>query len=269
MAARKYIYVVLLFFLTSCQQFEFDPNQSVNAFSADRLNYINIERIINEPSREEMVLAITGDSHLDYDNLTKFVHHVNADPTIDFVIHTGDLTDHGLLKEYEWAVSRLQKLNKPFVVTLGNHDVLSLGEDTYKHMLGGSNFTFVKDSVKFVVFNSNGREYGFKGKIPDLGWLNKELLSGSDYKNVMMVSHVPYWDRDFDLGLKPDYLKLLRDVNSRTPILAHINGHLHMQTVDVRPDNGLLQILPGSTGSRIYVKLIIGKNGVRYEKITF
>lgn len=269
MLVRKYIYVVLVLLLASCQQFEFDPNQSVSAFSADRLNYMNIERIIQEPPTEEMVIAITGDSHLDYDNLSRFVKQVNTDATIDFIVHTGDLTDHGLLREFEWATERLQKLNKPFVVTLGNHDVLSLGEDSYKHMYGNENFSFVKDSIKVVVFNSNGREYGFKGNVPDMAWLHKELFTTNDFKNVIMVSHVPYWDRDFDLGLKPDYMRLLREVNAKTPILAHINGHLHMQVVETRTDNGLLQILPGSIGSRVYVKLIINQNGVRYEKVTF
>lgn len=259
-----------VFLVAACQQFEFDPNQSVSAHSADRLNYTNVERIISAPVKEELQFAVIGDSHLDYDNLIKTVNKINNDSSIDFVIHTGDITDHGLLKEYEWALGNLQKLNKPFVVTLGNHDLLSLGEDAYRHMYGNPNFTFIKDSVKFVFFNSNSREYDFNGKVPDMDWLSKELTGEADnYNKVILVSHVPFWDKDFDLGMKPSFISLLKKVNTHTPILALLNGHLHVPLVEQRNDVGLLQVLPGSSGNGSFVKLKINSSGLTHEKVFF
>lgn len=260
--------LLILFLIQGCSQFEYDPNQSVSLKSADRLNYTNIDKI-NAGSDEQLTFIVTGDSHLQYDYLNKLVNLVNKDQSVDFVLHLGDITDHGLIKEFEWATDELEKLNKPFVVAIGNHDVIANGDEVYEHMYGQPNFSFIVDSVKFIFFNSNSREYGFNGKVPDLSWIDKELNNTGDFTHIVLASHVPYWDRDFDLGLKNDLVKMIANANKQTPVLATLNGHLHNQAVDVRPDTQIPLFIPGSVKSRTCLKITIRNKHLTYEKLNF
>lgn len=266
---QNYIYILSVLILSACSKFEFDPNQSVDLQSADRLNYANIERIIQAPAKEKITFIVTGDTHLDYDNTGKMVDLINKDASIDFVVHVGDLTDHGLLKEYEWKTAVLQRLNVPFLVAIGNHDVLSKGEDVYRHMFGPTNFSMVVDSIKFIFYNNNGREYDFKGNIPDLNWLEKELTKEKNFKRAVLVSHVPYFDKDYDMALRPDYLRLINKANESVEILAAFNGHLHDPGVHHTTETPVLHMLPGSVNRRTFLKVTINKSNLTYESIYF
>ncbi|TAE88312.1 MAG: hypothetical protein EAY81_02855 [Bacteroidetes bacterium] len=264
-------YLIILIFgvvFNSCSQFEYDPNQSVNLTSGERLNYTNIEKI-NSGADEKTTFIVTGDSHLQYDYLNKLVNYVNKDHSIDFVIHLGDITDHGLLKEFEWATDELEELNKPFVVVIGNHDVVANGERAYEHMFGQLNFSFIVDSVKFVFFNSNSREYGFNGKVPDLAWVEKELSYTGAFNRVVLASHVPYWDKDFDLSMKDDLLTIINNAHKKTPVLATLNGHLHNINAEVRPEINIPSFIPGSVKSRTCLKVTIINGVLSYEKLSF
>lgn len=260
--------ICTLLFILGCSQFEYDPNQSISLNSAERLNYTNIQKI-NSGTDEKITFIVTGDSHLQYDYLNNLVNLINKDQSVDFIVHLGDITDHGLLKEYEWATDELEELHKPFVVVAGNHDVVANGENTYKHMFGQLNFSFIVDSIKFIFFNSNSREYGFNGKVPDLHWLNEAVKGTGDFKNVILLSHVPYWDKDFDLSQKNELVKIINTVNKQTPVLATFNGHLHNQAIEVSPETGVPLFIPGSVKSRTCLKVTIVNEELTYEKIDF
>ncbi|HBY52673.1 MAG TPA: hypothetical protein DEH15_09540, partial [Marinilabiliales bacterium] len=66
-------------------------------------------------------------THRWFDETEKFVAKVNQNPTVDFVIHVGDLADFGLPKQYSWGNSYLLKLNTPYFVVVGNHDLVGNG----------------------------------------------------------------------------------------------------------------------------------------------
>ncbi len=44
------------------------------------------------------------------------------DPQPDFILASGDLTDHGDASSYAWLAERLESLGAPVIMTLGNHD---------------------------------------------------------------------------------------------------------------------------------------------------
>ncbi|MES2691442.1 MAG: metallophosphoesterase [Bacteroidota bacterium] len=266
---KNYLYILPLLILSACSKFEFDPNQSVDLKSSDRLNFANIDKITHASGNEELTFIVTGDTHLDYENTKRMVKLVNNDKRVDFVIHVGDLTDHGLLKEYEWKTAILQQLNVPYLVAIGNHDIVSRGEDVYKHMYGPTNFSVVIDSVKFIFYNNNGREYDFKGNVPDLSWLEKELTKEKHFTRAVLVSHVPYWDKDYDLGIKPGYLKVINKAHESVEILAAFNGHLHEPTVHESPETPVRHILPGAVNRKTYLKVTITKAELTYENIYF
>lgn len=261
--------LILTVLFAGCSKFEFDPNQSVDLKSADRLNYRNVERLSGLSNKEELTFVVTGDSHLDYDNLERMVEEVNSDKDVDFVLHTGDITDHGLLREFEWAVARMEKLKVPFVVTLGNHDLLSNGDEVYRHMFGNENFVFTVDSTRFICYNSNGREYDFKGRVPNLPWLESVMKPDGTFNSIVLISHVPFWDYDFDYALRADYVNLVNNINKEVPVLASFSGHLHVQGVEKRQETPVPHLIPGSMNRRTYLRVTINSKGLSYEKKTF
>lgn len=263
---KNYLYLLPFLALAGCDKFEYDPNQSVNKQSPDRLNFEAIDKISQWEVQEQLTFVVTGDTHLDYDNTEKMVTHINNDPEVDFVIHLGDVTDHGLLKEYEWATGVLQKLRVPYLLTIGNHDVVSRGDEVYRYMYGPTDFSVIIDSVKFIFYNNNSREYDFNGKVPDLGWLENEL-SGDNFNRVVLSSHVPYWDRDTDQSKKAQYLKLIN--HSAKPVLAGFSGHLHEPAVRIHSETQVTHIIPGSVNRKTYLKVRIDKNAMTYERIYF
>jgi 3',5'-cyclic AMP phosphodiesterase CpdA len=48
------------------------------------------------------------------------------DPAPDIVIHTGDLTDNGVLLDYELAVERLAKSNRKVLTHTARRDMAGL-----------------------------------------------------------------------------------------------------------------------------------------------
>ncbi|MBS7631942.1 metallophosphoesterase [Candidatus Bathyarchaeota archaeon] len=58
------------------------------------------------------------------------------DPAPDIVIHSGDLTDNGVLEDYEFAIEKLKSINGRLVLAPGNHDERNYGQELFKEMLG-------------------------------------------------------------------------------------------------------------------------------------
>src|SRR6478609_1158366 len=79
--------------LTSCDRFEYDPNQTKDHNSPELLNQSNIIRIHSIGEDSVIRFALISDSHSYYEGLENLVNRINEDHDIDFVIHAGDVTD--------------------------------------------------------------------------------------------------------------------------------------------------------------------------------
>jgi Icc protein len=260
----------LLLTIAACHRFEYDPNQVLNKNSEQRLNYQNIAQLLfNNASDSTITLAVLGDTHTYYSDTEDAIKAINRHEDVDFVIHTGDISDHGYLWEFDKGTDILQKLRAPFIVTLGNHDVLANGEEVYRHMYGESNFSFIYKGVKFIFFNSNGREYNFPNNIPDIGWLTNEILSEQNSKHFVLVSHVPFFNTDFDQALLSRYLQFINTEYPDKKILVSISGHQHGEYCLEPNGTSLLHIGPGSTSNRNYYILRFKNEVLKYEKYSF
>jgi Icc protein len=261
--------VLLAFFLvfTGCEKFEFDPNQSVDLTSKEQLNYTNINMLRNNHADSSVRFVLMGDSHIDYANMEKLTDHLNEQNGIDFLVHAGDLTEHGILQQYKQTSAHLGRLKIPYVTVIGNHDIVGNGEAMYRHMFGRTDYSFVYAGIKFVFFNDNSREYGFNGKVPDLSWVSHEIADPGPFSRVVLVSHVPYFDKDFDQALRDDYIELLSA--NRGKVLLSLNGHLHDGFVDIPENTDVLHLGAGSVNRRSYIIITINGNDVSYEKKYF
>lgn len=150
------------------------------------LNRKNLARLERQRARAESLrLAIITDTHAEYDALARTVRALNADD-LDMVLHLGDQTNLGLLREFEWTRDVMRETEAPLLFTIGNHDAISSGEAIYRRMYGPLDYGFDYAGFHFVVFNSNTLE--FPGSAPNVDWLRSEAL-GRRPRSVILVTH--------------------------------------------------------------------------------
>ncbi len=250
--------LLLLISLFSCTDiWEFSPNQKFDKDSPRDINKNALKILAESVPDDTIVIAFVGDSQRFYDNLGAFVKKANSISEIDFTLLVGDVSDFGLLQEFEWVHEDLSKLNKPYLGIIGNHDILANGENVFINMFGPTNESFIYDSVKFILHNTNSREYN-RSNVPDIGWLNNELKGGPNVRHYVAVSHVPPFSGDFNPDLEVPYSQLLRE----TPgFLISLHGHIHKH-VDYYPYEDGVRYLSGFSFDKrsfILLKIVQGK----------
>jgi len=265
MRCWKGILYLLILLTPGCNDvFEFSPNQTFDGDSPVGINARNIEQLHNRPVDDTITIAFIGDSQRFYDEAIRFVDKVNTLGSVDFVLLAGDITDFGLLEEFEQINGIFSKLDAPYVGVIGNHDVQARGEETFERTFGALNFSFVYDSIKFIVHNTNGREYP-AGQVPDLQWLADQFTDDPAVKNFVAVSHVPPFDRDFDKTLEPAYTQLLHDKNT----LISLHGHIHRFKDGYPYNDGMRYMTSHSFDKRAFVLMKISNGIVTYSIIDY
>lgn len=260
----RYWITGVLFFLAGCDAFEYSPNQAFDANSEVALNQRNINRLLKSDGDDTITIAFVGDSQRFYDELELFIDKVNQYPEVDFVLLAGDITDFGLLQEYELVHDRLTRINKPYIGVVGNHDVLANGEETFERMYGPLNQSFIYKNVKFILHNTNGREYPDK-EVPDLEWLSSQFNADDDSKFVIPVSHIPPFDPDFDSTLETGYSDLMR----KHKVLISLHGHIHQFKDGFPYGDGIRYMTSPSFDTRSFVMLKIVNGKVFHQLIDY
>ena len=218
-------FVVALTTLSACDEmFDYSPYAIDFSEENRNVNQKNIEKLLLRESDDTLTIAFTGDTHRFFDQTDEFVKKVNQNPAIDLVIHVGDMADFGLPKQYTWGNSYLLKLNVPYFVVVGNHDLVGNGLTAYTEMFGALNYSFIYDSLKFIFINTNGLEFKFNGEVPDVQWLDAQLRPNTDFSKAVVIFHVPPMNGDFDSSIEEAFQKSLAQHNN---VLFTVHGHLH------------------------------------------
>jgi 3',5'-cyclic AMP phosphodiesterase CpdA len=197
--------------------FEYSPHAIVLDPSERHLHEKAVARLEAAPPQGMVRFAVVGDTELAYDEATEAVEHLNERDDIAFVVQMGDFTQVGLLPEFRRMNEIFARLRVPYFVVIGIHDYLGNGEDIYERMFGAVNFAFTFGRARFLLFDSNSREFGFDGSVPDLAWLAAQLAPDGDHDRAVLFSHVPPGTSDFDPSLQEGYDALLR---AHRPVLA-------------------------------------------------
>lgn len=247
---------LLIFFVSfSCEKFEPSPNITHDNDTPRNLNHHNIQRLLSMPNQDDTVKIIfTGDSQRFYEEAEILVDKANSIHNVDFLIHSGDISDFGLLKEFEWVDQIMSQLYMPYVTVLGNHDLVANGREVYKRMYGEENFSFVYDSLKFIFHNTNCREYNFNGQVPDLNYLEAELASSPQVNGVIAVSHIAPFDADFDKNLEKPYASLFARSDK---FMASLHGHKHKASDSYHYDDKVRYIITNSMNKRQFLLLSV------------
>ncbi len=216
--------LTILPLLTSCDQFEFSPNQSFDQSSPSDLNAQNLARLRQNAEDDTVTVVFAGDTQRWYDEQERFVRKVNRLENVDLVLLAGDISDFGLLQEFKWVHKRLSALRVPYFGIIGNHDMVANGRQIFRQMFGPLNYSFVYGGIKFIAHNTNGLEAPGEN-IPDLDWLSQELRNTEGASYIVTVSHVPPFNAsEFGADKVERYTNLLQ----HTPdLLLSLHGHVH------------------------------------------
>lgn len=186
--------------------------------------------------------------------LQKAVSEVNKSD-VDFVIFSGDVIDKTEKTSLVMFAKIVNKLNKPYYIIPGNHDVAHfLGLDKKEFFRLVNKFSHNKtSSMPSVKIMKNGLVFIFMDgvnqimpssagyyKENDLIWLDKKL---SKYKNnnVVIVQHFPlvepYYRKSHITYKADEYLDVL---SKHKNVIAVISGHFHAEGENLR--DGVLHI---------------------------
>jgi 3',5'-cyclic-AMP phosphodiesterase len=260
MDKKTFFLLICLTLMTACKY-------KLSAYSANApdqdLNEINLSKISSLESSESdtFKIALISDTHNYYDELTKVVRVINEKGPYRFVIVSGDITNLGLLEEYELARNLLNKLNYPYLVAIGNHDHLANGEEIFSRIFGEKNFSFSYKGYLFVFIDNNNWENG--RDFTDFAWIESELSTPVAFGKII-IAHVPPNDTK---RFNQTEIQEWENVINSNGVNYFINGHNH------NPAEGSFgnasQITVGAPSKGSYYELIISPAGVQHQKIDF
>jgi predicted phosphodiesterase len=209
-------------------------------------NIASLER--TPPADDTLTIASFADAHNYYDDLRRAVKTINARNDIDVVIVGGDVTETGLMDQYESYMTEMKTLRVPFVTVIGNHDFLSNGAVIYRKMFGPVNFSFEYAGCRFIGFNDVVWEND--NKAPDFDWLEGALAQGPEPSIV--VAHIQPWT---DAQLGDAYSGRFERILDSNRVILSIGGHCH--AFADRSAKGIHYIIAGSvtTGGVTIVRI--------------
>ncbi|HEX8504123.1 MAG TPA: metallophosphoesterase [Hymenobacter sp.] len=255
--------------LAGCDLIEFSPNDHRVPEEFTNLTAKNLAKLQARPLADGDTLrfVFTGDSQNFYGEAEDLVASVNQQPGIAFLLVAGDISDYGLAREMRWVDERLRRLKVPYLTVVGNHDLVGNGRETYRHIYGPLNYSFVYGDTKFVLVDTNGREYNFNGQIPDLSWLQPQLANLEGARRQVVISHVPPTSNDFDPAVRMPYVRALREASG---LVFEMNGHNHQSSIGQPYNDGVTYVNSDAFSEhRYFVVTVWGDRQFRIKQITF
>jgi 3',5'-cyclic AMP phosphodiesterase CpdA len=213
--------------LAGCELIEYSPDETRTTEAYHDLTRKNLEALAARPNPsggDTLRFVFTGDSQRDYAQAEDLVKSVNKQRNIAFVVVAGDVSDFGLIREFRWMHDKLKKLQVPYLTVIGNHDQAANGRRNYEQVYGALNYSFSYAGTQFVLLDTNGREYNFNGRVPDVPWMARQLANPGGSTRQVVICHVPPMDVDFDSELVYPYVQALHEAPN---VVMQLNGHRH------------------------------------------
>ena len=156
-------------------------------------------------------------------------------PRPDLVLVTGDLVDAGTDEEYAVARRILERIEIPYLVIPGNHDVVdgfrrAFADHAYLPATGALHYCVDAHPVRIVALDSTvaGKHHG-DIDVSGLAWLEEALARESTTPTVLLMHHhpfasgIPYLDAYRHLGAAA----IERVVRSFAAVERVLCGHVH------------------------------------------
>ncbi|MFC0775597.1 outer membrane protein assembly factor BamB family protein [Terrimonas alba] len=182
-------------------------------------------------SQDPITFVHLSDTHIGSatgaEDLRRTVKDINENPTIQFVVISGDITEFGSDEEIKLAKQILDSLNKPWHIVPGNHDSnwSESGSNTFKKIFGSETFSFKAGQYLFLGTHSGPNMRMSPGQIPreNIVWLDS-ILKVADDKPIIFVNHYP---QDSSLNNWFEAIDRLKQKNIQLILCGH--GHANRQ----------------------------------------
>lgn len=262
-----YMGLCLLLLTASCQDiFEVSPNSAPLRTTGHNAQHITRIQQSLAQGRDTLRIAVLGDVQRCFDETAQCIAHLNAQKEADFVVQVGDFTQYGLRQEYESMYDIFSGLYCPWVVVVGNHDLISNGDQVYRKLFGPMDFCFEAAGRRFIFANTNSREFNFDGRVPDMGFVQQSLRMPAGQQGVLFI-HVPPYHPDTDQALMPEWTAWAAETPGLQAVLF---GHVHIVTERQIPANtGKRYFSAPWIGRRSYVMLTLTAGGADLERRNF
>lgn len=218
-------YVILLnlllfaYLFSSCELFRYHPYEDVEGCESNLTNK-NI-RLIEQlgTGRDTIRFVFISDTQRQYDDTRDAIDYINQLGNIDFVLHGGDLTDFGATFEFEWMYSEIQRLNRPYLTAIGNHDFLGTGEHTYQHVFGAYNYSLNVGHLHLVALNTSSREQDYTIHVPDFEFLFDDIASvnslnsshSDSITHTVIMMHARPGDEQFNNNVAIPFVRYIHE----------------------------------------------------------
>jgi Icc protein len=147
----------------------------------------------------------------------------------DGVIVTGDLTEEGLVKQYQQAKEALDRIDsEKFIICSGNHDYRSTGYYLYRHYFQPRSVVEVGDIVFATLGTARPERDDGEVGYRQIGWLKRTLERHKDKRKIVAMHHhvLPVPDTGTDRIRIVDAGDVLRTIN-RSGVDLVLCGHRH------------------------------------------
>ncbi|MES2275888.1 MAG: PQQ-binding-like beta-propeller repeat protein [Bacteroidota bacterium] len=178
--------------------------------------------------------AHVSDTHVNLTNQTsvedlrRTVRDINANPDLQFVIISGDITEFGADEELKMAKTILDSLNKPWYIIPGNHDMnwSESGGNSFRKVFGAETFAVKQNGYLFIGTNCGPNMRMSPGQVPreNLVWLDSVLTATPKQAPIIFVNHYPI---DSALNNWYEIIDRLKSRNTQLIICGH--GHNNHQ----------------------------------------
>ena len=177
---------------------------------------------------QELTFAILTDTHIGKPDdaerkMTDAIRSINDNPEIQFVLHLGDITDHGTEEELARAKELLSALRKPLYFTTGNHDARwPERREAFKKVFRRDRFCFTREGIRFIGCCTGPYETVKRAtiKAEDLRWMKRKCKGKKPVVVALHYVHGSISNRD-------DVDKALSGSN----VVLWLAGHMRFNTV--------------------------------------
>lgn len=267
---KTILILLLLLSVVSCDKGPFHVHPySVHIEGERDINADNIEEIERDNLNKDTIrVAFISDTHLWLSDFKDEVSDINNRDSIDFIVHLGDITDTGTTREYNWSRDVFQKLTKPHVLVIGNHDFLGTGDQTYSAMYSRDlDFSFIAGRVKFVCLNTNATEYDYLAAVPNFDYIEGQVKKDSDkFDHTVVLMHARPGSEQFNNNVDKSFNYFIHQLPG---LYCCINGHDHIFQSDDIFGDGLMWYGVPAVVKRQYLIFTFTPKGYSYEKIDF
>ena len=183
------------------------------------------------------------------------VEDINSQENISFVVFTGDNIDSSKTENLDVFMKIVKKLNVPYYIVVGNHDVFKsngLSKKRYYEVIKAHNWfyhpakpNFVFKRGEFVFIALDGAKETIPGtngyyRESTLKWFDNQLTKYAN-KKVVVFQHFPILppteEKSHQVYRAEDYVAILKKHDN---VIAIVSGHYHLNKEKM--DNGIYHI---------------------------